>query len=157
MRVDTQPIKLTYKASYKKSLLILLLSRASVISWLCQQRYRVLEAHWHLSTPLVMVQTPLPSLRFWDKICNRKLLSFWWHLQTGAMSCRKGSSQIKVSSGNKANIINQHPQASKNKLRAVAPNYKPLLLQKDMVSGLWGTQPSWLWSVANRQKFDEGQ
>lgn len=58
VRVDTQPIKLTYKASYKSWLFTP--SCAPVDSWLRQQGCALGQVHLHPPTPpLVTVQTPL--------------------------------------------------------------------------------------------------
>lgn len=58
VRVDTQPIKLTYKVSYKSWLFIP--SCAPVDSWLWQRGCGLGKVHLHPSTPpLVTVQAPL--------------------------------------------------------------------------------------------------
>lgn len=58
VQVDTQPIKLTYKASYKSWLFIP--SCAPVDSWLRQQGCGLGQVHLHPSTPpLATVQAPL--------------------------------------------------------------------------------------------------
>lgn len=95
--VDTQPRKVTYKASYKSWLFIP--SCAPVDSWLQQQGCGLGQAHLHPSTPPLVTGQSSPC---WGSICHGSLL-FWRHLPTDATSYEKGSLRTKMFLGTRVN------------------------------------------------------